>query len=132
MRQLRAPLVDSAAAGPPRFLANPHVPTLGSRTPVGPPYQAIQCGDAAPELQHAKGSHDDQRFRGSMTGLGTHDLRFAGWVAPPPRKTGFPLRATLYGVGLATHRVGTKSFGDKSSVASSFPRLCLAQIALVS
>ena len=57
----------------------------------------------------------------------TRCLRFAGRVAPPPRKTRFRPLAKLYRVGLASHRVPVKGFGDASYITSSFPRLRLAQ-----
>ena len=50
-------------------------------------------------------------------------LRFAVRVAPAQRKTRFRLPATLYRVGLATHRVATKG-SDAYFTSSSFPRLC--------
>ena len=51
-------------------------------------------------------------FGAPSHGLGTRCLRFAGWVAPPPRKTRFPLSARLYGTGLATRRVRAKGFRE--------------------
>ncbi len=43
------------------------------------------------------------------------------------RKTRFRLPARLYRVGLATHRIASKGFRDAQAIASSFPKLRLAQ-----
>src|SRR5262249_55591735 len=67
-------------------------------------------------------------FGAQSHGLGTRCLRFAPRVTPTGRQTRFPLSATLYGTGLLTRRVPMKGFHDASYIASSFPKLCLAQL----
>jgi hypothetical protein len=61
-----------------------------------------------------EGSHDVCNFGAPSHGLDTRCLRFARWVAPPGRKTRFPLSARLYGTGLVTRRVRAKGFRDAS------------------
>src|SRR5262249_4527641 len=46
------------------------------------------------------GSRDNMHFGAQSLGIRTRCLRFAGWVAPPPRKTRFRLLARLCRMGL--------------------------------
>jgi hypothetical protein len=113
--------------GSPRFLGNPNVSMPWSKTPAGPTHQALAVRRCGPRLVDGEGSRDLADFGARSHGLGTGCLRFAPPVARTGRKTRFPLLAKLYGAGLITRRVPTKGFGDVSYIASSFPRLCLAQ-----
>jgi hypothetical protein len=49
-------------------------------------------------------------FEAQSHGFGTGYLRFAGRVAPTPRKTRFRLLAKLFRTGLVTRRVPSKGF----------------------
>ena len=55
-------------------------------------------------------SHQFQNFEAQSHGPLTRCLRFAGWVAPPPRKTRFRMAGQPFRVGLTTHWVLTKGF----------------------
>ena len=55
-------------------------------------------------------SHQFQNFEAQSHGPFTRCLRFAGWVAPPPRKTRFRMAGQPFRVGLTTHWVLTKGF----------------------
>jgi hypothetical protein len=56
-------------------------------------------------------------------------LRFAGWIAPSPRKTRFRLVASLYRARLLTCKVHFRRFRDSIAPLHRFPssRLLLAQ-----
>jgi hypothetical protein len=73
-------------------------------------HQARTVRRHGPRRFHSEGSHDYMFFGAQSHGFGTRCLRFAGRVAPPPRKTRFPLSATLCGAGLVTRRVLAKGF----------------------
>ena len=51
-----------------------------------------------PRSVHDEGS-GIANFEAQSHGLGTRGLRFAGWIAPPPRKTCFWLPAKLFQTG---------------------------------
>ena len=53
-------------------------------------HQTISMRRCCPRCVHDEGSHDGS-FGAQSHGLGTRCLRFAGWVAPSPRKTRFRL-----------------------------------------
>jgi hypothetical protein len=113
--------------GSPRFLGNPDVPMPWSLTPAGPAHQALAMRQCSPRCEDGEGSRQLLDFGARSHGLGTGCLRFVRPVARLGRKTRFPLLARLYGAGLVTRRVPTKGFRDVSYIASSFPRLRLAQ-----
>ena len=69
------------------------------------------------------GSHENHNFEAQSHGPLTRCLRFAGWVAPPPRKTHFRMAGQPFRAGLATRWVPMKGF---RSMPFSLPRLCLA------
>ncbi len=80
------------------------------------------CGASArPPLKSTTRAPTTTHFGAQSHDLGTRCLRFAGRVAPPPRKTRFRLLVRLYRTGLATRRVPTKGF--EFLVSSSFPKL---------
>jgi hypothetical protein len=109
----------------PRFLGNPSVRSPGSSTPAGPaPLALTGITDAAPGLLDGRGSRDNMHFGAQSPGSRTRCLRFAGWVAPPPRKTRFRLLARLCRMGFLP-----TGFQRKVSevISSSFPKLRLAQ-----
>jgi hypothetical protein len=81
-------------SGPPRFLGNPLVHTPCSPTPAGPTHQALRRYRRGPRPDNDEGSRNGT-LGAQSHGLCTRCLRFAGGVAPAPRKTRFPLLATL-------------------------------------
>jgi hypothetical protein len=80
-----------------------------SPTPVGPTHQAIMIRRHGPRYVHGEGSRI-AAFEAQSHGFGTGCLRFAGRVAPTPRKTRFRLLAKLFRTGLTTRRVPSKGF----------------------
>ena len=80
-----------------------------SSTPVGPTHQAIRRIGTAPAVSTAK-APALRTFEAQSHGFGTGCLRFAGRVAPTPRKTRFRLLARLSRTGLITRRVPLKGF----------------------
>jgi hypothetical protein len=58
--------------------------------------------------------HDEgvrvETFEAQSHGFGTHCLRFAGRVTPPPRKTRFRPLARRYRIGLITYRAAIEGF----------------------
>jgi hypothetical protein len=83
------------------------------------PRQANTTRRLGPRSNQDEGSHK-AIFGAQSHGFGTRCLRFAGRIAPPPRKTRFRLPARLYRTGLATRRVPLKGFkGDQ--LRSSHP-----------
>ena len=80
-----------------------------SSTPAGPTHQAIAMRRRGPRSDHDEGSRN-RTFEAQSHGFGTGCLRFAGRVAPTPRKTRFRLLAKLFRTGLVTRRVPTKGF----------------------
>ena len=80
-----------------------------SPTPAGPAHQAITTRRLGPRYVHGEGSCDIA-FEAQSHGFGTGCLRFAGRVAPTPRKTRFRLLARLFRTGLVTRRVPIEGF----------------------
>jgi hypothetical protein len=80
-----------------------------SPTPAGPTHQAIMMRQRGPRTDHDEGSCI-RPFGAQSHGFGTGCLRFAGRVAPTPRKTRFRLLAKLFRTGLVTRRVPSKGF----------------------
>ena len=80
-----------------------------SPTPAGPAHQAITIRRRGPRNVHGEGSRM-AAFEAQSHGFGTGCLRFAGRVAPTPRKTRFRLLAKLFRTGLITRRVPSKGF----------------------
>ena len=64
-----------------------------SSTPAGPAYWAIGYADAAPAGSTTRAPAVGT-FEAPSPGWGTRHLRFAGWIAPPPRKTRFSRRTS--------------------------------------
>ena|GEM_PF-4680676 len=88
-----------------------------SPTPAGPTHLAQAMRRRGPRCVHGEGSHI-RTFEAQSHGFGTGCLRFAGRVAPTPRKTRFRLLARLFRTGLTTRRVPSKGF-------SMYPTLIL-------
>jgi hypothetical protein len=80
-----------------------------SSTPVGPTHQALAMRRRGPRCVHDEGSRTGT-FEAQSHDFGTGCLRFAGRVAPTPRKTRFRLLAKLFRTGLITRRVPSKGF----------------------
>jgi len=68
-----------------------------------------RCVGAAPDLSTTE-APALCAFEAQSHGFGTGCLRFAGRVAPTPRKTRFRLLAKLFRTGLTTRRVPSKGF----------------------
>jgi hypothetical protein len=68
-----------------------------------------RCTGAAPAVSTTK-APALRTFEAQSHGFGTGCLRFAGRVAPTPRKTRFRLLARLSRTGLTTRRVPSKGF----------------------
>ena len=94
-----------------------------SPTPAGPTHQAVTTRRRGPRYVHGEGSRN-AAFEAQSHGFGTGCLRFAGRVAPTPRKTRFRLLARLFRTGLTTRRVPSKGF-------SLYPTLILLSQAFV-
>jgi hypothetical protein len=80
-----------------------------SSTPAGPTRLAVAANRHGPRCVHREGSCV-RTFEAQSHGFGTGCLRFAGRVAPTPRKTRFRLLARLSRAGLTTRRVPSKGF----------------------
>ena len=80
-----------------------------SPTPAGPTHLAMSMCRRGPRGVHDEGSRI-RTFEAQSHGFGTGCLRFAGRVAPTPRKTRFRLLARLFRTGLSTRRVPSKGF----------------------
>jgi hypothetical protein len=91
-----------------------------SPTPVGPTHQAISMRRHGPRSVHHEGSRI-RTFEAQSHGFGTGCLRFAGRVAPAPRKTRFRLLAKLFRTGLVIRRVPTKGFELYPTSQPPFP-----------
>jgi hypothetical protein len=66
--------------------------------------------DVAFRLFDSVGSRENSNFGAQSHGPLTRCLRFAGWVAPPPRKTRFRMAGRPFRAGLGTRWVPTKGF----------------------
>ena len=85
------------STGPPRFLGSPRA-RAGLFDPGGTEsVRPLRRFGAAFRLSHDVGPHDDVYFGAQSHGPRTRCLRFAGRVAPPPRKTRFRLTASFAG-----------------------------------
>src|SRR3990167_7271609 len=69
-----------------------------------------------------EGSHIGT-FEAQSPGLEAGCLRFAGWVAPPLRKTRFQVVVALSWAGLVTRRVSSKGFEVFPTSQPPFPSL---------
>ena len=91
-----------------------------SPTPVGPAHLAITVRRRGPRSVHHEGSRI-RTFEAQSHGFGTGCLRFAGRVAPTPRKTRFRLLAKLFRTGLITRRVPMKGLEVYPTSQPPFP-----------
>ena len=91
-----------------------------SPTPAGPTHQAIVMRQRGPRTDHDEGSCI-RPFGAQSPGFGTGCLRFAGRVAPTPRKTRFRLLARLFRAGLVTRRVPSKGLELYPTSQPPFP-----------
>ena len=103
---------------PPRFLGDPDEGSPGSTTPVGPLAETVGASGAAPVWNEDEGSRRDRNFRGSMAGVPSGCLRFAGGIAPAHARLASGCRS-LCRAGLATRRVPIEGFQD--IVVTSYP-----------
>ena len=110
----------------PRSWGTPIVPCPALRPRQDRRIRPLRCAGAAPAASTAK-APACIAFEAQSHGFGTGCLRFAGRVAPTPRKTRFRLLARLFRTGLVTRRVPTKGFDDVSYISSSFPKFNVAQ-----
>ena len=116
-----AGILSVETAGSPTFLGNPHCALAllfdpgGSDTPW--PWR---CAGAAPALSTTKAPALTS-FEALSHGFGTGCLRFAGRVAPTPRKTRFRLLAKLFRTGLLTRRIPLKGFPMYPTFVPPFP-----------
>ena len=107
-------------AGSPTFLGNPNCALALLFDPGGTTHQAMQCVGAAPAVSTTK-APAFRTFEAQSHGFGTGCLRFAGRVAPTPRKTRFRLLARLFRTGLITRRVPSKGFTVYPTSNPPFP-----------
>ncbi len=120
----RSPPPDHSAgrqAGPPTFLENPdcfYARFFDSGRTARPHYH--DGAAARPPLREPRGLLRPESFEAQSPGLKAGCLRFAGWVAPPPRKTRFQVLVKLSWAGLLTRRVSSKGF---RVISSSSPKL---------
>ena len=101
-----------------------------SPTPAGPAHQANTMRRRGPRNVHGEGSCM-AAFEAQSHGFGTGCLRFAGRVAPTPRKTRFRLLAKLFRTGLFTRRVPTKGFEVYPTSQPPFPSSRGARTSLI-
>jgi hypothetical protein len=93
------------------------VPLPCSPTPVDPTHQAVSMRRCGPRYDQNEGVHI-RSFEAQSHGFSTRCLRFAGRVAPPPRKTRFRPPAKRYRVGLITYGAAIEGFRNH---VMSFP-----------
>ena len=92
-----------------------------SPTPAGPAASGLfRCPGTAPTASTAE-APASIAFEAQSHGFGTGCLRFAGRVAPTPRKTRFRLLAKLFRAGLITRRVPSKGFTMYPTFDPPFP-----------
>ena len=116
-------------AGSLRFPSHPRVPTPCSQTPVGPMHaRPLRRLGAAPASMHNGGSRNKDGFGAQSHGIRTRCLRFAGRVAPPPRKTRFRLLAKLCRAGFVHPQGCDERFPSFESLSpfSSLPDASIA------
>jgi hypothetical protein len=119
-RSLR-PGATEKVKGPPRFLGDPEVDVPRSQTPAGSRTPGhLRRRDAAFRPEHDVGSRECVDFGVQSRGPSTGCLRFAGRVAPAPRKTRFRPLAELCRAGVGTPQGPYERF---PLYASSFPKL---------
>ena len=101
---------STETAGSPRFLVEPSACVPRSQTPAGLPRQAISALPFCLPHFVLRWRPHSLPFGAQSRGPQARCPRFAGWVAPPPRRTRFRLVASLCRVGLVTHRAPLKGF----------------------
>jgi hypothetical protein len=95
--------------GSPTFLGNPDCALALLSDPGRTNASGHAMHRRGPRYVHGEGSRI-AAFEAQSHGFGTGCLRFAGRVAPTPRKTRFRLLAKLFRTGLITRRVPSKGF----------------------
>ena len=116
--------ISMEAVGSLRFPSDPRVPAPCSWTPVGPKHaRPLRRVGAAPACANHGGSHNSEDFGARSHSMGTHCLRFAGRVTPPPRKTRFRLLARLCRAGFVHPQGCDERFPSSSLFLLS--RACL-------
>ena len=108
-------------AGSPTFLGNPHCALALLYDPGGTGASGPCDAPARPPLCPRRRLPRLASFEAQSHGFGTGCLRFAGRVAPTPRKTRFRLLARLFRTGLVTRRVPSKGFEVYPTSQPPFP-----------
>ncbi len=116
--------------GPPTFLGNPGVPMPCSTTPAGPGASGPYDAPARPPLKPRRRLPRTATFEALSHGLGTRCLRFAGRIAPPPRKTRFRLLASSAGWDWIPTGFLRKVSEFTHVISSSFPKLSWRKVRL--
>src|SRR5208337_5691514 len=98
-RYLRPGSWSVETTGSPTFLGNPLCSCPALRPRQDRRIRPLRCAHAAPAMSTAK-APTKIAFEAQSHGFGTGCLRFAGRVAPTPRKTRFRLLAKLFRTGL--------------------------------
>jgi hypothetical protein len=106
--------------GSPTFLENPDCALALLFDPGRTHASGHAMRRRGPRSVHHEGSRI-RTFEAQSHGFGTGCLRFAGRVAPTPRKTRFRLLARLFRTGLATRRVPSKGFELYPTSQPPFP-----------
>ncbi len=107
-------------AGSPTFLGNPKCALALLFDPGRTHASGHTMRGHGPRSVHHEGSRI-RTFEAQSHGFGTGCLRFAGRVAPTPRKTRFRLLARLFRTGLVTRRVPSKGFTVYPTCDPPFP-----------
>ena len=123
------PVSFEELSGSPKFPGNSRDHSPCSPTPARPdPRDGTNCQRIrhGPRIEPQRRLSTTANLGAQSHGFWSGCLRLVGWVAPPPRKTRFPLLATLrggieYPVGLNTHRTPTKGFGPRLPPFLSLP-----------
>ena len=106
--------------GSPTFLGNPDCALALLFDPGRTDASGHAMRRRGPRSVHHEGSRI-RTFEAQSHGFGTGCLRFAGRVAPTPRKTRFRLLAKLFRTGLVTRRVPMKGFELYPTSQPPFP-----------
>ena len=106
--------------GSPTFLENPNCALALLFDPGRTNASGHAMRRRGPRCVHDEGSRI-RTFEAQSHGFGTGCLRFAGRVAPTPRKTRFRLLAKLFRAGLITRRVPSKGFTMYPTFDPPFP-----------
>jgi hypothetical protein len=111
---------STETTGPPRFLEDPTMYMPCSPTPAGPPRSATTAlRRCLPRFERCR-LPPLHNFEAPSHGLPIRCLRFAGWIAPPPRKTRFRMVGHLFRAGMVTRWVLAKGFSASHPPSPGF------------